>query len=184
MKRMSAALLICLTLFVAVQAARAFDPEYETRIQVMADLGNTLNTDTPPVMGGLGYYLSPDWIVGGYVSYARMEWGSYWGAGPVWELGGYTEYEFDRGGAFTPYVGLQFGLLDGDEKDDTVTELTLAAGAKVFITQTIAFFVEADAGFAGEDIYDFERSMTTVDIVEGTGDGQGFTAAAGLRFLL
>lgn len=161
---------------------------YELKLATGTDLMNTEDIKDFPVEFGLGYNLQKNWLVGGFFSYSKREWESYFGANGVWEIGAYTEYSFFMTERLRPYISFSASLLDGQDSDaDMVLNVAPGAGAKFFLTENLSIFAECNLNIATEEIYDFERKQTSDgDWPTALGSGESFNISmtAGLRYLL
>lgn len=96
----------------------------------------------------------------------------------AWSVGGFAEYNFDMGIELMPFVGASLDLISIDfhddeaaeDRDETAGVLGLQAGAKYFITETLAVSTALVIEKATEDIYDEddgELSSTNIKLEVG-----------------
>jgi hypothetical protein len=161
---------------------------YELKLATAFDLVNTTDMDTIPIEFGLGYNYTKELQIGGFFSYSKKDWGSYFGPNGVWEIGAFGEYSFFVSERFRPYVGLSLSLLDGqDSEADMIFNIAPNVGTKFFLTDNLSIFAQVDLNIASKDIYDFEREAgPDNDWPTGIGSGENFNVSAliGLRYLL
>lgn len=141
----------------------------------------------PSIIGGFGYYIQDQVLVGGLVSFEDKEVKSYWGIDDVFGLGAFYEYHLVTDLVFTPYFGGSVMLYDGDDADrDMVYVLSVLGGAKYAVTDTIALYGQLSANLASEDMFGYERDFsefkTNPDVLKGSGENVGMGLDVGLRF--
>ncbi len=105
----------------------------------------------------LGYFLLDDWEVGpGLIVVGD-------GADNGWGLGGFTEFNFNFGMAFVPYVGAHLHYLDGDYFRKNVFRLAGVFGVKYFLTENVAIDAALQYLYATDDIYKDDESWRNYD---------------------
>lgn len=153
---------------------------YELKLEASSDIADTDDDAHAALVGGLGWYHSESMLIGGYFSFEKKNYESYWGVSNVWGLGAYGEYLFNLNSPVVPYLGASLGFLDGSNKDDDTTFVMAGSGGiKVFLTETMAVSAQLNLNWADNEIYDYER--TSID--EGDGNSFDVTANIGLRLL-
>jgi len=161
---------------------------YEVKLSTGTDLLNTTDMESIPVEFGLGYNYKKELLFGGFFSYSKKKWDSYFGPNGLWEIGAYSEYSFFVSERFRPYLALSMSLLDGqDSEADMVFNVAPGVGAKFFLTENLSVFAQVDLNIASKDIYDFEREAgPDNDWPTGVGSGENYNVSlsAGLRYLL
>jgi hypothetical protein len=157
---------------------------YEMWAEANIDVADTEFHSTVPMTGGLGYYFADGWQAGGFVTQGKREWGSFWGVGSVWALGAYAQYDWDFEGHFVPCAALSVAILDGERKSDTVAEVSLVPGLKIYFTEDLALCIRLHLKWANEGVYDFKREGDPRHLdakFDGDGDEFGVSASAGFR---
>ncbi|MDA3797628.1 MAG: outer membrane beta-barrel protein [Kiritimatiellae bacterium] len=181
-------LISCVLMTAAAFAKPLPKAVYEVKIATGADLLNTTDMKDIPLEFGLGYNVKKELLVGGFFSYSKKDWDSYFGPNGVWEVGAYSEYSFFVSEHFRPYVSLSLSLLDAqDTEADMVFNFAPGVGAKLFLTDNLSLFAQVDLNIASKDIYDFEREAGPNNdwpTSEGSGENYNVSLAAGLRYLL
>lgn len=92
----------------------------------------------------------------------------------AWSVGGFAEYNFDIGIELMPFVGASLDIISidyhdevADDLDETAGVLGLQAGAKYFITESLAVSTALVVEKSTEDIYaedDGETSSTNIKL--------------------
>jgi len=155
---------------------------YEVRGGFSWDLAYEGNDKFIPVEAGLGYYLTDNVQVGGFMSFTKKDDDSYWGVSDVWGLGLFCEYNFVGNGPAVPYIGVDARLLDGG--GDVVLIGDIFLGIKAFVMPTLALFGQVGISAASEEIYDFERDWQSEDSTDGDGETVGVGISGGIRIVL
>lgn len=164
-------------LALSVQASPLSRGADEVRTEVVYDMSQT---DDPyvAVLAGMGHYFRDNLLLGGYVSWEKKSWSSYWGVTDLWELGIYGEYDYLRYEKVVPFVGLSMGLVDGDlPKDDTIFMAKVTGGLKYFINDVVAIALNLNVEMSGEEVFNYDRESDTV----GSGENVGYSVALGAR---
>jgi hypothetical protein len=154
---------------------------YDLRLDVESG-PDTDAYDFPPVSASLGIFAADNVEVGGLLGMRRAAWDSYWVTGSVWELGLFAERHFDVDFNFHPLLGVRLSMLDGEKESDTVYQALVYAGAKVFISESVALAVNAGVAFASEDMYDVETISLPNDLTDQSGDSVSAIVDVGLRY--
>jgi len=155
---------------------------YEVQGGLSWDVAYEGNDKFVPVKAGLGYYVTDNVQLGGFMSFTKKDADSYWGVSDVWGLGLFCEYNFVGNRAAVPYIGVDARMMDGG--GDMVLIGDLFLGMKAFIMPTLALFGQVDVSAASDEIYDFERDWQSSDSTDGEGESVGFGVSGGVRIVL
>lgn len=102
---------------------------------------------------GYGYFVADHLEIGGSVGIVDDD------DFTQWRIGGFTEYNFDLGTAWVPFLGgsielsgasLDYGTLD---EDNTAVVFGFDAGVKYFLVEHLAITTALDFNVATDDIY-------------------------------
>ena len=178
-----ALILVAIVLAVPCLAAPSRPGVYELRVQPSIDILDVADNEGIPFAVGLSRYVAENIHFGAMMKFAKKDYDSYWGEDDVWGLSIFAEVNLDWDAPLLPYIGIDFGLLDGDADDDTVFVTTLSPGVKAFLMETFSVSLQMDWQFAGDDIFDFDRIPSTSPDVQGSGDNSGLSLAIAARFL-
>jgi len=174
-------LLAILLVGAALQPAAAVmlkEGTIEVLVEGAFDFSNWKSEEELSLLGGLGYFVRDDIELGGFVSYQDVEFDSLWG------IGCFAEYNQDFGLILLPFVGARITYFDGDHFDDDHFLLTLSAGIKWFLAETVAISTALNYEIATEDI--FQKDGNWVNATDEFGGEGEYTATnidirAGIR---
>ena len=168
---------IAVLLALSVQASPIAKGADEVRTEVVYDLSQS-GDPYVAILGGIGHFVRDNLLLGGYASFEKKSWKSYWGVSDLWELGVYGEYDYLHYEKTIPFLGLSMGLVDGDlPENDTLFVARATAGVKYFVTKIVALSLNLNLDMSSKGVFDFKRVSDT----EGDGDSIGFSLGLGAR---
>lgn len=151
---------------------------HEFRVDVSTDFENDDGYDTVPVWGGIGFFFADNLELGLYVNFRKTDWGSYFGSGSAWGYGGFAEYSFPMDSAVRPFLCARIGILDGEQEDDTVTNIGGGAGVRFFLTERVSVSATLELDWVSDDAFDFDR----LNEEDGDGGNTDITGRIGVRY--
>jgi hypothetical protein len=123
--------------------------------------------------GMYGQFIRDNWEVGVIADVFDNDLGTLWG------IGAGTEYNFDLGSPFVPYLGLGVLWEQAEPKDLDSTDTAVgkfSAGVKYFAAENIAVFAAVNVRVAADDIF--------VNDEDGTVEDNDYNIEWGMRFYL
>ena len=177
----------CLVALVATLAIPSFGANIRSDVY---DLRLDMQTGTdpeaysyPPISASLGYFPAENVELGGLIGLRNADWDSFWVTGNIWELGLFSEYHFDVDFNFHPLLGARLSMLDGEKDSDTVYQLFLYGGGKVFLNENVALVLNAGVAFATEDMYNVDTTLNSDKVTTTqSGDSMDLLLDLGVRY--